>query len=110
MLRKLIVLALTVEIAGFAASVARAEGPLESSAFATASVEPALPMADRVIVRKATRTLQLRRNGDVLRTYRGALGLRPEGHKQFEGDFRTREGRYPLTRRNPNSDYFLSIQ
>lgn len=70
----------------------------------------ALPLADRVIVRKARRTLELLRNGDVLRTYKIALGLRPEGHKQFEGDFRTPEGLYRLTRRNPNSEYFLSIQ
>ena len=46
----------------------------------------------------------------VLRTYKIALGLRPEGHKQYEGDFRTPEGKYTLTRRNPNSEYFLSIQ
>src|SRR5437868_60651 len=110
MLRKLIVLALTFEIAALAAAIAHAEAPLPSSAIASASVEPALPMADRVIVRKAARTLQLLRNGDVLRTYKVALGLRPEGHKQFEGDFRTPEGKYHLTRRNPNSDYFLSIQ
>jgi murein L,D-transpeptidase YafK len=46
----------------------------------------------------------------VLRTYKVALGLRPEGHKEFEGDFRTPEGVYHLSRRNPNSEYFLSIQ
>ena len=46
----------------------------------------------------------------MLRTFKVALGLRPEGHKQVEGDYRTPEGRYRLTRRNPNSEYFLSIQ
>ena len=61
-------------------------------------------------MRKAERTLQLMRNGEVLRTYKVALGLRPEGHKQYEGDFRTPEGKYRLTRRNPNSEFFLSIQ
>lgn len=88
----------------------RADGPLSSSAIAGSSVESGLPQADYVVVNKSNRTLQLLRNDKVLRTYKIALGLRPEGHKQFEGDFRTPEGKYLLTRRNPNSEYFLSIQ
>ena len=89
---------------------ARAEGPLPTSALLTPSVEPALPMADRVVVQKSERRLQLLRNGEVLRTYKVSLGLRPEGHKEYEGDFRTPEGRYRLSRRNPTSEYFLSIK
>jgi murein L,D-transpeptidase YafK len=89
---------------------AQAEGPLSSSALVTSAVEAALPLADRVLVHKGDRKLYLLRNGDVLRTYKISLGLRPEGHKEFEGDYRTPEGHYRLTRRNPNSEYFLSIQ
>lgn len=89
---------------------ARAETPLSSSAIAGSSIEAGLPLADTVVVRKSQRTLQLLRNGQVLRSYKVALGLRPDGHKQFEGDFRTPEGKYKLSRRNPNSEYFLSIQ
>lgn len=88
----------------------RADGPLSSSAIAGSSVESGLPLADYVVVNKSKRTLELLRAGKVLRSYKVALGLRPEGHKQFEGDFRTPEGKYQLTRRNPNSEYFLSIQ
>jgi murein L,D-transpeptidase YafK len=103
--------ALLLALALIAGSTAtRAESPLPSSALLTPSVEPALPMADRVLVQKSERKLQLLRNGEVLRTYKIALGLRPEGHKEFEGDFRTPEGLYHLSRRNPNSEYFLSIQ
>jgi murein L,D-transpeptidase YafK len=105
------VYALLLALALTACSTAtRAESPLPSSALLTPSVEPALPMADRVLVQKSERKLQLLRNGEVLRTYKIALGLRPEGHKEFEGDFRTPEGVYHLSRRNPNSEYFLSIQ
>jgi murein L,D-transpeptidase YafK len=50
------------------------------------------------------------RGEKVLRSYKVALGLNPQGHKEREGDFRTPEGRYRLTRRNPRSDFFLSIQ
>ncbi len=89
---------------------AHADGQLSSSAIASSSLEAGLPLADAVVVNKSARTLQLLRNGQILRSYKVALGLRPEGHKQFEGDFRTPEGKYLLTRRNPNSDYFLSIQ
>lgn len=69
-----------------------------------------LPVADRVVVRKSLRRLYLMRGSTVLRSYKIALGLNPVGQKERSGDFRTPEGRYYLTRRNPRSDYFLSIQ
>jgi murein L,D-transpeptidase YafK len=92
-----------------AAVVARAEGPLSTSAIAGSSIDAGLPVADSVVVRKSERLLYLMRNGSVLRSYKVSLGFRPEGHKQSEGDFRTPEGKYRLIRRNPNSEYFLSI-
>jgi murein L,D-transpeptidase YafK len=91
-------------------ALAHAEGNLPSSALVSSSAEAALPLADSVLVRKSERKLYLMHQGEVLRSYKIALGLRPEGHKQFEGDYRTPEGKYRLTRRNPNSEYFLSIQ
>lgn len=69
-----------------------------------------LDPADRVVLRKAERELVLYRHGRPLKSYRVSLGLSPQGHKEREGDFRTPEGRYLLTRRNPYSEYFLSIQ
>lgn len=70
----------------------------------------AIEMADRVIVRKAERRLMLMRGDRVLRTFGVALGLSPTGPKRQEGDFRTPEGTYRLSGRNPNSDFFLAIQ
>ena len=67
-------------------------------------------MADRVVIRKSDRTLLLMKEGNVLRTINVALGLLPEGDKTTEGDFHTPEGSYTLNKRNPASDYFLSIQ
>lgn len=75
-----------------------------------ASESPAVAMADRVVVHKQQRSLQLLRKGAVLRTYRISLGLQPEGAKERSGDFRTPEGSYRLTRRNAQSDFFLSVQ
>ena len=45
-----------------------------------------------------------------MRSYKIALGLNPVGQKERAGDFRTPEGEYRLIRRNPRSDFFLSIQ
>lgn len=67
------------------------------------------PIADKVIIEKGERVLYLMKDGEVFRTFKIALGIRPVGHKESEGDFRTPEGSYLLDRRNPNSDFFLSI-
>ena len=67
------------------------------------------PLADRVVVKKSERSLLLMRGDKVIKRAKISLGLVPEGRKQEEGDFRTPEGKYRLTRRNPDSDFFLSI-
>ncbi len=66
-------------------------------------------VADRVIVHKGDRRLELVRNGDVIRTYPIALGRNPFGPKRQAGDGRTPEGRYVLDWRNPNSRFYRSI-
>lgn len=71
---------------------------------------PAVEAADRVVLRKADRRLALYRGGQEIRSYRVSLGLNPRGHKQREGDYRTPEGSYRLTRRNAESEFFLAIQ
>ncbi len=67
-------------------------------------------MADRVVVDKSARQLLLLQGDAVLRSYDIALGLAPKGHKQREGDFRTPEGDYFLTRRLIESDFFMAIE
>lgn len=67
------------------------------------------PVADRVVIEKSSRQLHLIQDGKPFRTFKIALGIRPVGDKKREGDFRTPEGRYILDRRNPNSEFFLSI-
>ena len=70
-----------------------------------------LPRADLVVVDKSERTLILYAAGKPVRTYRGLqLGDAPEGHKRFEGDERTPEGRYTIDTRNPASAYHLSLR
>jgi len=67
-------------------------------------------IADRVIVNKTERQLYLMQGDQVLRRYDIALGLAPRGHKQQEGDFRTPEGNYFLSRRLIESDFFMAIE
>ncbi len=88
----------------------RAETPLQSSALISSSVEAALPLADKVVVRKAERKLYLMNNGAVLRTFKVALGPAAGRAQAVRGRLPHARGRYRLTRRNPNSEYFLSIQ
>ena len=88
-------------------------GVLVARADSAAGVAPAdgvLHAADRVVVRKAERRMDLYRGGAVIASYRVSLGLNPMGDKQREGDFRTPEGRYRLTRRNAQSDFYLAVQ
>lgn len=74
-----------------------------------ASVDPA-GKADKVLVFKSKRVLILLRDGEILKTYRIALGRQPKGHKTRAGDNKTPEGSYILDARNPNSNYHLSIR
>jgi hypothetical protein len=81
---------------------------------APAGAGPALPAdyapADKVLVLKSQRVLRLLNRGRTVAEYPVRLGLNPVGHKQREGDFRTPEGFYELSRRNPRSDFFLSLE
>ena len=67
------------------------------------------PVADKVLVEKSKRKLHLLRGGVAFRSFDIALGIRPIGHKEKEGDFKTPEGNYLLDAKNPDSDYFLAI-
>jgi len=67
------------------------------------------PVAERIVVEKAERRMHLIRNGEPFRTFEIALGIRPFGDKEYEGDFKTPEGVYSLDTRNPQSEFFLSI-
>ena len=65
--------------------------------------------ADRVVVLKRHRTLELMSAGKVIRSYRVALGAEPVGPKRRQGDHRTPEGVYVLDSRNAHSQFHKSI-
>jgi murein L,D-transpeptidase YafK len=65
--------------------------------------------ANHIVVSKTNRVLALMNGAETLKRYEVHLGFQPLGHKQRSGDGRTPEGRYYIDRRNPRSDFFLSL-
>ncbi len=53
--------------------------------------------------------MYLLHHDQVLKGYDIDLGFAPEGHKQVQGDGKTPEGNYRIDRRNPNSNFHLSL-
>ena len=77
--------------------------------------EPPLPPAplteqiDLILIEKSARRMTVFRDGQAVRTYKIALGFAPAGDKLQQGDGKTPEGKFTITRRNPNSKYHLSL-
>ena len=66
---------------------------------------------DYLIVDKSERLMVGYAGGQPVRVWRGLqFGDQPQGHKRFEGDERTPEGRYVIEGRNPGSAYHLSLK
>lgn len=72
---------------------------------------PSYASVDYLIVDKSERLMVAYAGGRPVRAWHGLqLGDAPFGHKQFEGDERTPEGRYVIDGRNPGSAYHLSLR
>ncbi len=67
------------------------------------------PKITRLVVYKERRKLYLLHGHTIIKSYKIGLGFNPIGHKRFEGDGKTPEGSYFIDRRNPNSNYHLSL-
>jgi murein L,D-transpeptidase YafK len=77
-------------------------------------VIPQAPLPDRwkadfVVVEKSTHRLALFREGQLLRSYRVALGRGGPEPKSRQGDARTPEGTYFIDRHNPHSCCHLAL-
>lgn len=65
--------------------------------------------ADKVLIEKKERRLTLLSKGEVIKSYKIALGGNPVGPKVRQGDNKTPEGTYIIDSRNRDSDYHLSL-
>ncbi len=64
---------------------------------------------DRILIEKSTRRLMLISQGEVLKSYKIALGGNPIGPKERQGDDKTPEGTYVIDARNKDSRFHLSL-
>jgi len=64
---------------------------------------------DKILIEKNERRLMLISNGDVLKSYKIALGGNPIGPKERQGDNKTPEGTYVIDSKNRGSHYHLSL-
>jgi murein L,D-transpeptidase YafK len=88
--------------------------------FATGAAGVVLPLpgrkalaavkADRVVVAKSNRQLYMLRDGEVLCSFRVALGWQPVGTKIYQGDGRTPEGSYRISAFNERSRFYRSLR
>ena len=67
-------------------------------------------IADRIVVWKSKRQLELYAHGKVLKSYAVSLGRNPVGPKLREGDKRTPEGLYAIESHNPRSSFHKALK
>ncbi|HZK91457.1 MAG TPA: L,D-transpeptidase family protein [Stellaceae bacterium] len=67
------------------------------------------PVADRIVVMKAQRTLELLRQGKVFETFPVSLGAHWRGPKREAGDGRTPEGVYRIDDRSEHTRYTRAL-
>jgi murein L,D-transpeptidase YafK len=77
--------------------------PFPPAPFAPAARPP--PVADRVVVLKSIRLLELLHDGRAFATFPIALGPHPSGPKREEGDGRTPEGLYVIDWKSMDTPY-----
>ena len=66
-------------------------------------------LGDEIVVVKSARSMSLLRDGEVVKTYKVALGGQPLGRKNREGDEKTPEGSYTVDWRNSQSRFYRSM-
>ena len=62
-----------------------------------------------IYIDKSDKKLYLLNGRKVLKSYDVELGFNPVGHKRFQGDGKTPEGVYYIDRKNPQSQFHLSL-
>ncbi|MEE9427699.1 MAG: L,D-transpeptidase family protein [Paracoccaceae bacterium] len=67
------------------------------------------PEVTRVVIFKGEHRMFLLNGRTVLQAYDIDLGFQPRGHKKIRGDGKTPEGSYLIDRKNPGSEFHLSL-
>ncbi len=64
---------------------------------------------DKIIILKSKHQLLAYSNGQLIVTYKIAIGKKQTGDKEYEGDMKTPEGLYTINNKNPNSDFHKNL-
>ena len=64
---------------------------------------------NKLVVYKSKRQLLAYSNGELIKTYKISLGKAPLGHKEFEGDNKTPEGKYKIDCRETISKFHKKL-
>ena len=70
---------------------------------------PAGVSIDKIIVVKSKHKLFAYSNGQLVVTYKIAIGKYPTGRKEFEGDMKTPEGTYTIIDKNARSEFHKTL-
>lgn len=104
--------ALTAGCANFNATIASLFGsqPQPTAAPAPAPLPPQPQIADRIVVLKEKRILELQNHGKTFETFPIALGEHSRGPKERQGDGRTPEGLYRIDGRSMHTRWSRELQ
>lgn len=64
---------------------------------------------DQILVSKDYRRIYFLKGDQLIRSYPTAFGI-PRGAKRFQGDLKTPEGVYYISKKNPNSAYTMALE
>jgi murein L,D-transpeptidase YafK len=65
--------------------------------------------ADQIVIVKSAHTMTLMSGGEILKTYKVALGRGHGGPKEHAGDHKTPEGSYVIDSKNAHSRFYLAL-
>jgi murein L,D-transpeptidase YafK len=74
-----------------------------------ASAQVSEQKVDRIVIVKSAREMTLMSGGKPLKTYKVALGTRPMGAKERQGDHKTPEGNYSVDSKVANSRFHRAL-
>ena len=75
-----------------------------------AAEKPPRTTANKIVIHKSSRRLELYSDGKLVKSYKVSLGPAPEGAKTCEGDGKTPEGVYRIVGRNSKSAFHRSLR
>lgn len=81
-----------------------------SKSNATSQKKTTFLTADKILIKKSQRKMELYAKEKLIKSYKISLGFAPIGPKQQEGDGKTPEGDYTVLSKNPRSQFHLSLK